>query len=184
MGLLNCDLAEAQRAFFSAPCRDAERRFHALHKFVRFVADGILMNDTDGPTRVPFDPDRLRPKWILPVDAAMLKYGIINEPLFLIPDESGPGGASASKGDSSDFNDPHYVANACHHYLLDLRWTQVYEDLMSRIADEIFYVMFLNRRALANLNEFLARYVGGESVATILIQTKRHWRTFSYVMGS
>jgi hypothetical protein len=26
--LLNCDLAEAQRAFFNAPCRDAERRFH------------------------------------------------------------------------------------------------------------------------------------------------------------
>ncbi|WP_432187544.1 hypothetical protein [Streptomyces sp. Tue6028] len=28
MTLLNCDLAEAQRAFFNAPCRDAERRFH------------------------------------------------------------------------------------------------------------------------------------------------------------
>ncbi|MFF4570395.1 hypothetical protein [Streptomyces sp. NPDC001410] len=28
MNLLNCDLAEAQRAFFNAPCRDAERRFH------------------------------------------------------------------------------------------------------------------------------------------------------------
>ncbi|MGQ5636343.1 MULTISPECIES: hypothetical protein [unclassified Streptomyces] len=28
MGLLDCDLGEAQRAFFNAPCRDAERRFH------------------------------------------------------------------------------------------------------------------------------------------------------------
>ncbi|MFF0107038.1 hypothetical protein [Streptomyces hirsutus] len=28
MGLLNCGLAEAQRAFFNTPCRDAERRFH------------------------------------------------------------------------------------------------------------------------------------------------------------
>ncbi|SHL63777.1 hypothetical protein [Actinacidiphila paucisporea] len=28
MGLLGCDLGEAQRAFFNAPCRDAERRFH------------------------------------------------------------------------------------------------------------------------------------------------------------
>lgn len=28
MGPLNCDLAEAQRAFFNAPCRDADRRFH------------------------------------------------------------------------------------------------------------------------------------------------------------
>ncbi|MFB7330805.1 hypothetical protein ACFC00_04085 [Streptomyces adustus] len=28
MGLLDCDLAEAQRAFFGAPCRDAELRFH------------------------------------------------------------------------------------------------------------------------------------------------------------
>ncbi|MEU4172076.1 hypothetical protein AB0F46_34990 [Streptomyces sp. NPDC026665] len=28
MSLLDCDLAEAQRAFFGAPCRDTERRFH------------------------------------------------------------------------------------------------------------------------------------------------------------
>jgi hypothetical protein len=28
MGLLDCDLAEPQRAFFNAPCRDAEHRFH------------------------------------------------------------------------------------------------------------------------------------------------------------
>ncbi|MFE0917113.1 hypothetical protein ACFW24_04950 [Streptomyces nigra] len=28
MRLLNTDLAEAQRAFFAAPCRDTERRFH------------------------------------------------------------------------------------------------------------------------------------------------------------
>jgi hypothetical protein len=28
MSLLNCDLAEAQRVFFNAPCRDAERGFH------------------------------------------------------------------------------------------------------------------------------------------------------------
>ncbi|MEV8086364.1 hypothetical protein [Streptomyces nigra] len=29
MHLLSCDLAEAQRAFFAAPCRDAERRFNS-----------------------------------------------------------------------------------------------------------------------------------------------------------
>ncbi|MGV9395648.1 hypothetical protein [Streptomyces sp. NPDC003668] len=28
LGLLDCDLAEAQRAFFNAPCRNAERHFH------------------------------------------------------------------------------------------------------------------------------------------------------------
>ncbi|MER5900456.1 hypothetical protein ABT150_10195 [Streptomyces mirabilis] len=28
MSLLDCDLAETQQAFFNAPCRDAERRFH------------------------------------------------------------------------------------------------------------------------------------------------------------
>ncbi|MEV6406158.1 hypothetical protein AB0M58_24880 [Streptomyces bobili] len=28
MGLLHCDLAQAQRAFFNAPCRHTERRFH------------------------------------------------------------------------------------------------------------------------------------------------------------
>lgn len=41
MGLLDCDLAEAQRAFFSARCRDAERRFHnvALDLLAKDVAD-------------------------------------------------------------------------------------------------------------------------------------------------
>ncbi|MFJ8789489.1 hypothetical protein [Streptomyces sp. NPDC102462] len=41
MGLLDCDLAEAQRAFFSAPCRDAERRFHndALDLLAKDTAD-------------------------------------------------------------------------------------------------------------------------------------------------
>jgi hypothetical protein len=132
----------------------------ALHKFIRFIADEVLMNDTDGPTRVPFGPDYLRPKWILPVDAAMLKYGIINEPLFFIPEEFDRTEAPDGEDEPPHTNDPHHVVNACYNYLLDLRWTQVYEDLMSRITDEVFYVMFLNRRALANLNEFLARYVG------------------------
>jgi hypothetical protein len=137
----------------------------ALHKFIRFVADEILMDDTDGATRVPFGPDRLNPKWILPVDAAMLRYGIIDEPVFLIPEEPTSDGASVGDGDPSDCSDPHYVANACYDYLSGLRWTQAYENLMARIADEVFYVMFLNRRALANLNEFLARYVGEVSLA-------------------
>ena len=134
-------------------------RDSALHKFIRFVADDILMDDTDGPTRVPFGPDPLRPQWILPADAAMMSYGIIREPLFLIPEDSALSRPSREGNNSSGSEDPHYVANACYDYLVDLRWSQVYEDLMSRIADEVFFVMFLNRRALANLNRFLAMYV-------------------------
>ncbi|NDK25610.1 HNH endonuclease [Streptomyces sp. TR1341] len=118
------------------------------------------MNDTDGPTRMPFGPDPIYPDWILPVDAAMLQYGIIDEPLFFIPDEPAPEGSPGSEGSSSEPKDPYHVVNACYDYLLNLRWTQVYEDLMSRITDEVFYVMFLNRRALANLNQFLSGYVG------------------------
>ncbi|CAM5676744.1 hypothetical protein SGLAM104S_08478 [Streptomyces glaucescens] len=89
----------------------------------------------------------------------MLQYEIIDEPLFFIPDEPAPGGTAGSEGDASKADDPYYVVNACYDYLLNLRWTQVYEDLMSRITDEVFYVMFLNRRALANSNQFLSGYV-------------------------
>ncbi|MEU3469808.1 HNH endonuclease signature motif containing protein [Streptomyces sp. NPDC006687] len=131
----------------------------ALHKFIRFVAEDILMGDAHGPTRVPFGPNLVHPRWILPADAAMMNYGIIREPLFLIPDDPMPGGQTGGDGDPSGSEDPHYVANACYDYLVHLRLTQVYEDLMSRIADEVFYVMFLNRQALANLNRFLAMYV-------------------------
>ncbi|GAA5022533.1 hypothetical protein [Streptomyces siamensis] len=42
MGLLNCGLGEAQRAFFDAPCRAAEREFHNR------VLDGLAeAADTD-----------------------------------------------------------------------------------------------------------------------------------------
>jgi hypothetical protein len=130
----------------------------ALHKFIRFIADDILMDDTHGPTRVPFGPDALHPQWILPADAAMMNYGITREPLFLIPDNPALSRPPTDEDDSPGPED-HYVANACYDYLVDLRLTQAYEVLMSRIADEVFYVMFLNRRALANLNRFLAMYV-------------------------
>ncbi|WP_338783130.1 HNH endonuclease signature motif containing protein [Streptomyces sp. DG1A-41] len=129
----------------------------ALHKFIRFIADDILMGDTDGPTRVPFGTDPLNPQWILPADAAMMNYGIIREPLFFIPDTPAP--APGNVDDPSELDDPHHVANACYDYLVDLQGTQAYEDLMSRIADEVFFVMFSNRRALANLHKFLAVYV-------------------------
>ncbi|CAM5327164.1 hypothetical protein [Streptomyces coeruleorubidus] len=102
----------------------------ALHKFIRFIADDILMSDIDGPTRVPFGTDRIHSKWILPVDAAMMSYGITRAPLFFIPDTPTLHAPPEGVGNSAHSEDPHYVTNACYDYLADLRWTQVYEDLI------------------------------------------------------
>ncbi|WP_374982732.1 HNH endonuclease [Streptomyces fradiae] len=130
----------------------------ALHKFVRFVADDLLMSDSDGPTRVRFDSDARHPEWILPVDAAMINYGITSEPSFLIPEDPTPK-VTARSTLPPQHEDPHFVENACYEHLLELRVSQAYGELLARIADEVFFVMFMNRRALANLNKFLATHV-------------------------
>ncbi|MFE2991148.1 HNH endonuclease [Streptomyces sp. NPDC059262] len=134
----------------------------ALHKFIRFIADDIFMDDSHGPSRVPYGPDPVHPQWILPADLAMMNYGIIDEPLFFIPDDPS-GGVPVNHPEGDGNTDPYFVQNACYHYLERLPLLQVYEDLMARIADEVFFVMFTNRRALASLNKFLSMYLDGFS---------------------
>ncbi|MFE2564659.1 hypothetical protein [Streptomyces mirabilis] len=51
MNLLNCELAEAQQAFFNAPCRHAEPRFHNH-------AIALLAEAADSDTRQHQRPSR------------------------------------------------------------------------------------------------------------------------------
>ncbi|MFF3642446.1 HNH endonuclease [Streptomyces sp. NPDC002564] len=136
------------------------QRDSALHKFIRYIADDIFMADSHGPSRVPHGPDPVHPQWILPADLAMMNYGIINEPLFFIPDAPSNGDPFDRTEGNTD-SDPYFVQNACSDYLMHLPQLQPYVDLMDRIADEVFFVMFTNRRALASLNKFLSMYLDG-----------------------
>ncbi|MGW1464543.1 HNH endonuclease [Streptomyces sp. NPDC002308] len=132
----------------------------ALHKLIRYIADDIFMADSHGPSRVPYGPDPVHPQWILPADLAMMNYEIISEPLFFIPDAPA-NGESFDHMEGNPDGDPYFVQNACSDYLTQLPLLQPYTDLMDRIADEVFFVMFTNRRALASLNKFLSMYLDG-----------------------
>jgi hypothetical protein len=58
MSLLDCDLGEAQRAFFTAPCRDAERRFHNEAMDALAEAADTMPDDARDGTEMIALPDR------------------------------------------------------------------------------------------------------------------------------
>jgi hypothetical protein len=51
------------------------------------------------------------------------------------------------------------VEDQLYDYYQDLCLEQAYEDLMKRIADEVFFIMFLNRNAMLLLNDLIADHV-------------------------
>lgn len=127
----------------------------ALHKFIRYIADGILESENSGKNRIPYG-DPTRPKWTLPLEAAFVIYELQEEVGFEIP-KIPP--IEKKNGNLTVVEDAPELLDACYEYFQDMRWTQIYEDLMQRISDEVFYVMFTNRVALQGLHEYLAFYV-------------------------
>lgn len=51
-------------------------------------------------------------------------------------------------------------ADDLYEYYHELRLEQAYADLIDRLTNEVFFVMFLNRRILHSLNDLIAMYVG------------------------
>ncbi|MFB8199437.1 HNH endonuclease [Kitasatospora purpeofusca] len=125
----------------------------ALHRIIRYVADDFFAGDTSGPVRVPWGSDHVHPRWILSVDLALHLYGLAEEPEFFVPEEH-----EIVRGEDGILRQhtPVWVKDACYEHYQDVMLTQAYEDLLMRIAEEVFFVMFLNRRALEGLNSHLA----------------------------
>lgn len=123
------------------------QRRSALHHFAAFIADALFDSDLSELQLIPIESDRWPPRRILPVDRALHVYGISDAPFCLDASLTRqPPGSPA-------------VADAYFDYFSDLRWTAAYAELLERIADEVFYVMFQNRAALASLHTLLAMYV-------------------------
>ncbi|GHH80337.1 hypothetical protein GCM10018781_60340 [Kitasatospora indigofera] len=148
----------------------------ALHRLIRYIADDFFSEDTTGPTCAPWGSDPVHPKWILPVDLALQLYGLSDEPEFFIPEDR-----NIVQGEDGIYRQvtPPWVENACYERYQYLRLTQVYEDLLARIAEEVFFVMFLNRRALEGLNRHLAGHLGDIDPAYISEDSMGLARLFS-----
>jgi 5-methylcytosine-specific restriction endonuclease McrA len=124
----------------------------ALHRFVRTIADSIFESDLDGPNLMVFDPDEFHVRRTLPVDAAFRRYEIDSDPFF--PSTRDHYGRLLDDGSDIDGDDDEY-----YDYFQDLRLSQEYHTLLERLSDEVFFVMFMNRGALARLHKYLAMKV-------------------------
>ncbi|MDV9172854.1 HNH endonuclease signature motif containing protein [Streptomyces sp. W16] len=134
----------------------------ALHKFIRYAAEIMLEDDNSGKYKVAFGGDPVHPKWTLPLEEALVTYGIQDEVLWEIP-EIAPVEKTQDNGVIYTTDAPE-LRNACYEYFQEMQMTQVYNDLLHKISDEVFFVMFTNRVALQNLHQYLAYHVLNDSM--------------------
>jgi 5-methylcytosine-specific restriction endonuclease McrA len=131
----------------------------AVHRFARVVADEIFMKDIDGPYIGTYERDAnssIVTQRYLPVDFALRSYGICDDEMFRVPP---PDGAWVSEGNINTWKESSKVANACYDYTVDLQWSDAYDQLLTRLADEVFHTIFPNRALLSRVHEVLAIYV-------------------------
>ncbi|WP_304454341.1 HNH endonuclease [Nocardiopsis sp. YSL2] len=129
-----------------------------VHKLAKAVADEIFLNDTDGPYVTIHNPDEsFQPKRYLPVDLALQGYGIKHTPFEIPPPD---GKVVRATRNVTKWQESAKVANACYDYFVeDLRDSQAYEDLLSRMADEVFHVVFRDRVTMRGLNAYFSMSV-------------------------
>jgi hypothetical protein len=132
----------------------------AVHRFARFIADGLFLEDAQGRYIRIYEHDggTFRTRRYLPVDVAMRAYGIGSGEMFAVPE---PHGRDVREGNVTRWEESEQVADACHEYTLDLQWTADYDYLLSQMADEVFHTIFPNRVLLSRIHEVLAIYVRG-----------------------
>lgn len=123
-----------------------------LHRFVCFAAPILFDEDLDAGTlyRVPDDAaPHHTVKWILPVDGALVRYGLLSL-----------GEAFAVPFDTDDRGVKHIDEDACWDYFTgELQVSAAYDQLLERMADEVFHILFHNRRVLAGLNSWISAQV-------------------------
>jgi len=130
----------------------------AVHKFARIIADEMFLDDTDGPYLSMHEQtgDSFKSKRYLPVDIALRAYGVHDGDPFDIPE---PIMEESRKGNITRLTETSDAADACYEYTRDLQLTEVYDELLAQISDEVFHTIFPNRILLGRLHGTLSMYV-------------------------
>jgi hypothetical protein len=63
------------------------------------------------------------------------------------------------EGNINTWKESSKVASACCDYTAEPQWTEAYDQLLTRLADEVFHIIFPNRALLSRIHEVLAIYV-------------------------
>ena len=61
-------------------------------------------------------------------------------------------------------------------YFRDLTFCGPYEELLEKMADEIFFILFLNRQTLQNFNKLIAHQIGDKSLDELDEEDKSYFR--------
>jgi len=130
----------------------------AVHRFARFIADEMFLEDTQGRYTEVYEhgSGTIRTRRYLPVDVAMRSYGFGSDEMFTIPERHG---REVREANVIRWVESSQVADACYAYTLDLQLTDDYDRLLAQMADEVFHTIFPNRVLLSRLHEVLAIYV-------------------------
>ncbi|HOI57014.1 MAG TPA: HNH endonuclease signature motif containing protein [Phycisphaerae bacterium] len=132
------------------------RKFSALHEFLWFVADDLMWDAADefdlakrqqDLARFPSShlPEFDKSKW-LPVEAALAHYAIQYPSFEQWLLERGSTFGDADENDVSDYMD-------------DFGLDQAHEDLLTKMVEEAFFLLFMNRAVLVSFNELAATHV-------------------------
>lgn len=129
----------------------------ALHKFIRYLAeDYIIVRNAAENLVLAGHPLKDR-KWTLPVELALVRYGVKDEVDFLLKEIPR---VWIKRGNINHSEPSQEVQSACDRHLDELRLTGEIELLLEKLADEVFFIMFTNRAMLQSLHEYLASCVG------------------------
>lgn len=60
-------------------------------------------------------------------------------------------------------------------YFYDLQLGQAFENLIKRLTDEVFFIMFSNRKILARLNEIIAAYISDLDPEYFVPELRKHF---------
>jgi hypothetical protein len=145
-----------------------------VHRFASWISHSMFLKDCDGRFMTFYEPEiDYAPRRILPVDAAMMQYGLTDD-YFRVPQPDGEWveiRPRVRKWQNSD-----KVANACYEYFTEeVMWGEAYARLTLQIADEVFHVIFNDRASLAGLNELASLRVLdiGETEPDLKYMTRR-----------
>lgn len=132
------------------------RRRPLFHRFARFIADDMFLEDTQGRYIHAYDhaSGSTKTRRYLPVNIAMRAYGIGSG--FMVPESYG---REVREDNVIRWDESGQAADSCYDYTLDLQYTTDYDCLLAQMADEVFHTIFPNRVLLSRIHEVLASYV-------------------------
>lgn len=117
-------------------------KISALHNFIIFIIDSINYDDLEESENNLFKSGK-RKLW---VEIAMQNYGFDFESFEEWLTERNKSPEEIIDDDIAD-------------YFRDLRFCGPYEELLNRMADEIFFVLFLNRETLQKFNILISHQI-------------------------